>query len=121
VLTSLDAKPISPSARLLLCVTAKEANTSRGPPAVIEPVTGRIVLRSLENAALVELSLLDGSGRPSGNSLVISAIDNKWELDFRAVTTWYLISVRRLIEIPIHFLTFLYRAFADRLACYPSI
>jgi len=95
VLTSLNADPIARSARLLLCVTAREANTNNGPPTVIEPVAGKIFLRNLQPAASVEISPLDGAGKPSGNPTPLTNVNSQWQCDLRAGTTWYLISVRR--------------------------
>jgi hypothetical protein len=101
VLTSLDSKPISQSARMLLSAGARVTNTPKanggsGPPTLIEPVTGRIVLRNIEKATAVYSAALDGAGRRLGAPIAAKRNADGWEVvlgDF--VTTWYEISVKR--------------------------
>jgi hypothetical protein len=95
VLTSLDSKPISQSARLLLTAGARVRNSGDGPPTVIEPVVGRIHLRNLESAISVTCSPLDGATRPIAK-LTAERSGDTFTIDIgQAATTWYLISVER--------------------------
>jgi hypothetical protein len=101
VLTSLDAKAISQSSRMLLSAGSRVTNTpkpdgGRGPPTLIEPVTGRIVILALEKAAGVYSSPLDGAGRRLGTPIPAKRTDEGWEVTVGdPVTTWYEITVRR--------------------------
>jgi hypothetical protein len=109
-LSALDERPIARSKRLLLTATARVANSGMRwnaartslekwgePPAVIEPVTGSVVLRGLESAASVTAQPLDGAGRPLGPAIDAARTAEGWSLALNGKpTTWYLIDVRSL-------------------------
>jgi hypothetical protein len=83
--TSLESEPISRASRLLLTLGSRVENNGMqwnprrsnlsewgGSPTLIEPVVGRITLRSLDRAKTVSAQPLDGSGqRPWGNRSVL--------------------------------------------------
>lgn len=108
VLTSLDAKPIAQSARLLLAATSRVGNQgaewnaahtalakSGGAPTVIEPVTGTISLQGLSGAAAVFVSPLDGAGRATRRSAALQ-VEGAWRIALGEVaTTWFEITVER--------------------------
>ncbi len=109
VLTSLDGQPIATSSTMLLSTGARVANTGMqwnsnhrwltqwgGPPTLIEPVSGSIVLRGLRGAAAVLAQPLNGAGLPLGP--VLHAVSNGavWRIGVgRPATTWYEITVQR--------------------------
>ncbi|MFB3829898.1 MAG: hypothetical protein ACE15B_24225 [Bryobacteraceae bacterium] len=109
VLTSLDSKPIARSSRMLLSAGSRVANTGMkwnaagtaaevwgGPPTLIEPVTGAVVLRNLEKAAAVYSSALDGAGRRVGRPVPARRNAGGWQVALGdTVTTWYEITVKR--------------------------
>src|SRR5262245_9287329 len=109
VLNSLDSKPISESERMLLTAGARVANTGTkwneartaladwgGPPTLIEPVTGKVVLRNLEKAAEVRVAALDGAGRCIGKPILAQKIKDGWEIEVGdPATTWYEVTVRK--------------------------
>ena len=101
VLTSLDSKAISQSSRMLLSAGSRVTNTPKGdggsgPPTLIEPVTGKVVIRNLENAAAVYSSPLDGAGRRMGPPIPSRKTAEGWEVTLGdQVTTWYEIMVKR--------------------------
>ena len=96
VLSSLDSKPIAESSQLLLTAGARVSNTGDGPPTRIEPVTGKIVLRNLRDAAVVEVRPMDGAARPVGKPVTAEKTGGGWSIPLGdATTTWYIISVRR--------------------------
>jgi hypothetical protein len=109
VLSSLDSRPISNSARLLLTAAVRVENTGMkwnerrthltvqgGSPTLIEPVTGKIILRNLNGATGVSARALDGSGRPIGEPIVAAKSGATWEIPVgEPVTTWYEVSVKR--------------------------
>jgi hypothetical protein len=104
-LSSLDGKPISRSARLLLTATAREQNTGAKwndrhmlwsdlgtAPTQIEPVTGWILLRNIEGAVGMQVTALDGSARPTGERIAGRRLELGWEFPIGgAVTTTYLV------------------------------
>jgi hypothetical protein len=108
-LTSLDAKPIAQSSRLLLIAAGRVENTGQvwnsaetavtdagGPPTLIEPVKGSITLRALVGAHAVHVQPLDGAGQPIGASISAIQIDGSWKVPLgETVTTWYEITVLR--------------------------
>ncbi len=78
-ITSLEMEPISGASRLLLTLGSRVENSGMrwndrrsnlsewgGSPTLIEPVVGRITLRSLDRAKAVSAQPLDGSGQPMG-------------------------------------------------------
>jgi hypothetical protein len=108
-LSALDAQPITRASRLLLTATARVENTGQqwneartevtefgGPPSVVEPVSGRIVLRGLEGATAVLAYPLDGAGQPTGEAIHAQNEGGAWEITAGdPVTTWYEIVVSR--------------------------
>jgi hypothetical protein len=108
-LSALDEEPIARSSKLLLTATARVANSGMqwnparttlekwgGPPPLIEPVTGKVVLRRLAGAKSVSYQPLDGAGRPLGPVLKAVGIDRGWELTLgNPATAWCLVFVAR--------------------------
>jgi hypothetical protein len=107
--TTLDGKPIAQSARLLLATGAKVANTGlkldderhtvaqwgKYPPA-IEPVTGAVILRALEQAKSVEAQPLAAEGRPLESTVQATRSGDQWRIPIgEPATTWYLVKVNR--------------------------
>jgi hypothetical protein len=109
VLVSLDSNPLSRTARMLLSAGSRVTNAGLqwnpertrtlnfgGPPSLIEPVTGAIVLRNLEGALAVSAVALDGAGKPLGAPIAAARTAAGWRLPIGSpVTTWYVVSVRR--------------------------
>jgi hypothetical protein len=109
VLTSLDAKPIAQSQKLLLAATARAQTTGMKynadrtsledwgrQPMQIEPVAGRITLLNLTAAKSVSITPLDPTGRPSAKPTPAAKTANDYEMPVGSVpTTWYLIEVDR--------------------------
>ncbi|HEU0006213.1 MAG TPA: hypothetical protein VFS12_09510 [Terriglobia bacterium] len=109
-LSSLDSKPISRSERMLLITGAGVANTGTkwnesrtaladwgGPPTLIEPVKGKVILRNLEKAAEVRATALDGAGKRIGKPLAAKQVKDGWEIEIGdPSTTWYEVTVRKL-------------------------
>jgi hypothetical protein len=109
VLVSLDSNPLSRTSRMLLSAGSRVTNTGLqwnaertrtvnqgGPPSLIEPVTGTIVLRNLDGAVGVSAVALDGAGRPIGAPIAATRTTAGWRLPLGTpVTTWYVVSVRR--------------------------
>ena len=109
VLSSMDAKPLARSAKMLLTTGSRVSNTgmkwndthtrvaNQGEsPSLIEPVSGTVVLRGLEGAVAVSASALDGAGRPIGNAIAATKRSGAWALAIGdPVTTWYVVSVKR--------------------------
>ena len=109
VLTSLDAQPIATSSRLLLTAAARVENTGMewnprhtglaqwgGSPTLIEPVTGRIVLRGLASATDVLAQPLDGAGLPIGQPIAASRTGDAWQIPIGTPpTTWYAVTIQR--------------------------
>ncbi len=107
-LTSLDGQPIAHSGRLLLTVGGRVENAGQqwndtrtvmtdhgGPPSLIERVSGRIVLKCLENVTSVLVYALDGAGRPNGEAQAKNTSEG-WAFAIGdPVTTWYEILVAR--------------------------
>jgi hypothetical protein len=108
-LSSLDAKPISASAKLLLTTTARAANTGMmwnekrtslenwgSAPTTIEAVSGKVLLRNLDAARQVTAQPLNGAGEPLGKIRTTSKTEEGWSLSVgELATTWYIISVAR--------------------------
>lgn len=109
VLASLDSRPLSRSGRMLLATGARVANTGAewnatrtaltnwgGPPSLIEPVAGKVVLRNLAGATAVSAAALDGAGRPLGYPILAKRTPEGFELAIGdPATTWYVITVKR--------------------------
>ncbi|MEO6525754.1 MAG: hypothetical protein ABIP93_03950 [Gemmatimonadaceae bacterium] len=110
VLTSMDARPIASSAKLLLTTGSRVTNTglkwspdhSRtvdqgGSPSLIEPVTGTITLRALRGRVTgVSTVALDGAGKAIGSPIAARRTATGWMIPVgKPVTTWYVVSVTR--------------------------
>ncbi|MGB6199580.1 MAG: hypothetical protein WBF35_08540 [Candidatus Acidiferrales bacterium] len=108
-LSSLDAKPIAQSSKLLLVAGGRVENTGQvwnsaettvtnagGPPTLIEQVKGSITLRALVGARAVHLQPLDGAGQPIGAAIDAVHLSDSWKISLgEPVTTWYEITVQR--------------------------
>ena len=109
ILTSLDAKALSDSEKMLLAVTARSANTdmkwnekrtslvSWGTvPTVIEPVTGEVMLRDLKPYKNAKAIPLDGAAKPIGQSIKLKKSARNIGIAVgEPATTWYLIRIER--------------------------
>jgi hypothetical protein len=109
LLASLDSRPLSRSGRMLLATGARVANTGAqwnatrtaltnwgGPPSLIEPVAGKVILRNLSGATGVSAAALDGAGRPLGKPILAKRTLEGFELAIGdPATTWYVITVKR--------------------------
>jgi hypothetical protein len=94
VLTSLDSRPVMESSRMLLTATSRVSNTGNGPPTLIEPVTGTIVLRNLAKASAVYCEPLDGAGRRIGEPVAAERIADGWRVRLGDIpTSWYEITL----------------------------
>ena len=108
-LSALDREPIARASRLLLTTGARVENTGQqwndtrtevtefgGPPSMIEPVSGRIVLIGLEGATAVLACPLDGRGCPISEAIPAQSTPEGWMIKVgEPVTTWYEIIVNR--------------------------
>jgi hypothetical protein len=108
-ITSLESEPISRASRLLLTLGSRVENEGMrwndrrsnlsewgGSPTLIEPVVGRITLRSLDRAKAVSAQPLDGSGQPMGEPIRAEKKAEGWEFPLgKPVTTWYEVTVTR--------------------------
>jgi hypothetical protein len=106
-ITSLESEPISRASKLLLTLGSRVENEGMrwndrrsnlsewgGSPTLIEPVIGRITLRSLDRAKTVSAQPLDGSGQPMGEPIRAEKKAEGWELSLgKPVTTWYEVTV----------------------------
>jgi hypothetical protein len=109
ILTSLDGRPICNAQRLLLVTTAKSTNTDFAfeedgrtvarwgtGPTLIEPVTGRVLLKQLEDASAVKVTPLTATGKRLGDAVPVQRASNDWSIAIgEFATTWYLIEVAR--------------------------
>jgi hypothetical protein len=109
LLASLDAQPIAHSGRLLLVAGARAVNTGMAwnsahtglsawgsAPTLIEPVSGRILLRDLDGAAGVLVQPLDGAGQPLGQPVAAARDGNTWQISVGTpAATWYSVTVER--------------------------
>jgi hypothetical protein len=109
VLSSLDAKSLSQSAKMLLTAGSRVTNTglkwndahtrtaNQGEsPSLIEPVSGTVVLRAIQAAKTVTASALDGAGHAIGEPIQAKKTPAGWALSIGSpVTTWYVVSVQR--------------------------
>jgi hypothetical protein len=108
-LSALDDRSIARGEKLLLTVTARVANSGMTwdekrhsldkwgtPPAQVEPVRGKIILRNLQDARAVTAQPLDGAGQPLGESLAATRTPDGWAVLLGTpATTWYVIGVQR--------------------------
>jgi len=108
-LSSLDAKPISRSSKMLLVAGGRVENTGQrwnsagtdvtnwgDSPTLIEPVVGTLVLKHLEPARTIQLQAIDGSGQPIGPTVSATKAGGKWRIPLGGtVTTWYELTVSR--------------------------
>jgi len=108
-ITSLESQPISRASRLLLTLGSRVENEGMrwndrhsnlaewgGSPTLIEPVVGRIRLRSLDHAETVSAQALDGSGQPMGEPIHAEKKAEGWDIPLgKIVTTWYELIVTR--------------------------
>ena len=108
-LSSLDAKPISQSSKMLLIAGGRVENTGQrwnsagtdvtnwgDSPTLIEPVVGTLVLKHLEPARTIQLHAIDGSGQPIGPPVSATRAGGKWRTPLGGtVTTWYELTVSR--------------------------
>lgn len=108
-LSALDSKPIARSSRMLLVAGAAVTNTGvewnetrsslkqwGTAPTLIEPVTGRLILRNLEGARGVTIAALDGRGQRIGTPVHAEKTPEGWRVALgEQVTTWYEIKVER--------------------------
>lgn len=109
VLSALDGQPLARSGRMLLIAGSRVANTGMtwnekrtrvanwgGAPTLIEPITGTVMLRNLENAAGVTVAALDGEGKPMGEAIRARKTTEGWAFPIGVpATTWYVVWVRR--------------------------
>jgi hypothetical protein len=107
--SSLDDKPLSRSATLLLTACARWQNTGAEwndrrtlwtkygeAPTLIEPVKGWLTLHEIEGAVGLQLIPLDGAARPIGEPIRGRRLENGWEIPLGdPATTWYLVRVIR--------------------------
>jgi hypothetical protein len=103
--TSLDGKPLQTSAKILVVAVSRCANTglkwneSRtsignnwgGPPILIEPVEGRVILKRDAGAPALSLAALDGRGIPSGQPQRATVENGSVLIPLRSepATLWY--------------------------------
>jgi hypothetical protein len=109
VLSAMDSKPLSRSAKMLLTAGSRVANTGMkwndtrtrlvnqgGSPSLIEPVTGTVMLRNLQGARSVTASALDGAGHTIGDPIPARKTADGWAVPIgEPVTTWYVLGVGR--------------------------
>jgi len=109
ILTSLDGQSLSRAERMLLVTTARSTNSEMAwndqrtsltdwgiAPTMIEPVKGTVTLRNLEPVRQVEITPLNGAGRPSGESVKAQNLDKGFMFTVGEPSTpWYLVKVRR--------------------------
>jgi hypothetical protein len=108
-LSTLDAKPIARSSRMLLVAGALATNTGvewnetrsalkqwGTTPTLIEPVTGQLLLRNLESARGMTIAALDGRGQRIGAPVAAKKTQAGWQVSLgEPATTWYEIKVER--------------------------
>lgn len=108
-LSSLDAQPISRSAKLLLVAGGRVENTGQRwnsagtdvtswgqSPTLIEPVRGTLLLKRLEGARSVQLQAIDGAGQPAGPPVAATRSGEAWEIPLgQTITTWYELTISR--------------------------
>lgn len=109
---SLEDRPLSLASKILLTVAARVANTGMlwkddsrqslgdqmgDAPTRIEPVTGVIALRGLQQAHQVTLTPLDGCGQASMQPLPLVFSAGGWQVALAdaPVSPWYLLEIER--------------------------
>lgn len=108
MLTALEDKPIASARRLMLVTAIRTENSgmqwdarkigARGgqSPTLIEPVTGTITLKDLDQASGVIVKPLDGAGRLIGQPINAKKNGTGWEIPVgEPATTWYEVTVNR--------------------------
>jgi hypothetical protein len=109
VLSSMDAKPLTSSSKMLLTAGSRVINTGMqwndthtrvtqqgNSPSLIEPVSGAVTLRGLDAALAVTATAIDGSGRAIGTPIAARKTADGWTVPIGdPVTTWYVIEVKR--------------------------
>ena len=66
------------------------------PPAMIEPVRGKVIFRNLQDAESLTAQPLDGAGQPIGDPLAAVRTPDGWALTLGTpATTWYVVRVKR--------------------------
>jgi hypothetical protein len=109
VINSLEDKPISGCSKMLLTACVRVENTDMTydatrthtskqghSPTLIEPVTGYIILRSLDAATAVSATPLDGSGKAMRDPIAAAKAMRGWEIPVGdPATTWYLVNIIR--------------------------
>jgi hypothetical protein len=107
-LSSLDGQPLSRSSLMLLTTSGRVENSGQewdarranavkwgGPPTLIEPIKGWLLLKQLEGAVDVTATPLDGAARPLAK-VVGRHLESGWEIAVGDVaTTTYLVRVAR--------------------------
>lgn len=108
VLSSMDARPLSNSGKMLLTAGSRVANTGMqwneahtrvtqqgGTPTLIEPVSGTVLLRNLDGATAVTATGIDGAGHAYGAPIAGKKTGEGWAVEIgEPVTTWYVIEVK---------------------------
>ncbi|MGB7284692.1 MAG: hypothetical protein WBE13_20665 [Candidatus Acidiferrum sp.] len=109
VLSSMDSLPLAQSSRMLLTTGSRVANTGMkwneagtaltdqgGAPTLVEPVSGKIVLRNLRGATAVTVTALDGAGHGIGDPISAQKTADGWSFSTgEPVTVWYVITIAR--------------------------
>lgn len=108
--TSLDGKPLQASGKILVAAVARCANTGMkwndarnsinnnwgGPPLLIQPVEGRVVLKRDQGAAPLRIVPLDSSGKPLGAPQSLGTGDSVTiRLSSDPATVWYALTAAR--------------------------
>jgi hypothetical protein len=107
-LSSLDNLPLSRSSLMLLTTSGRVENTGQvwdarransstwgGPPTLIEPIKGWLLLKQTEGAVAVTATALDGAARPLKDE-VGRRLESGWEIPIGDIpTTTYLVRVVR--------------------------
>ena len=108
-LSSLDAKPLARSSRMLLTATAREQNTGAKwnerhtlweqagtAPTLIEPVTGWVLLRDIEGAVAINVTAMDGASNPIGQPARARRLEagREFEIGAKPATSYVIEPVR---------------------------
>jgi hypothetical protein len=107
LLSSMEAKPISTSSKLLLVAAGPVENTGErwnsagtdvtnwgGTPTLVEPIKGTITLGGIQGAHGVSVQAIDGAGQPLGVPIRATVSGSKWMIEIGSTTTtWYQITV----------------------------
>ena len=109
LLVSADGEPLESSRRMLLAATARAETTGMRwsddrrsllewgrQPFRIEPVRGTLLLRGRQAGGPLEVTPLDGAGRPLGEASAVepksgAAAPASYEIPLGLPTTWYLV------------------------------